>query len=323
MLGASTFRLAGFLTEDEHRSGQEIASELGCTRAAVWKHVQALRALGIDVEAVRGRGYRLATPLELLDRRRIRAALGGDARSGLAGLEVLADCDSTNAELLRRPAGSRHALAVLAEVQSAGRGRRGRGWHSPFGRNLYLSLGWRFDTGLRALSSLPLVVAIAASEVIHRAGLPGQRVKWPNDLVLGGHKLGGCLVEVQGDMNGPCLAVMGIGVNVHMRGDGGADRIDQPWTDLGSHVPGLSRNALAGEIIGELLAGLRQFERLGFGPFTERWRQLDALAGEHVALLRGREKISGIARGIGEQGGLLLESDGRIREYLAGEVTTC
>lgn len=323
MPGEATLRLAHLLTADAFRSGQDIAADLGCSRAAIWKQVQALRALGIDVEASPGRGYRLATPLELLDHAAVLSNCDESVRGRLAGLEILQQCDSTNAELLRRPAGSRHGQAILAEVQSSGRGRRGRHWHSPFGRNIYLSLGWRFERGLRALSCLPLVVALAASRAIHDAGLRTQKVKWPNDLVLDGHKLGGCLVEIQGDVNGPCLAVMGVGINVFMVGDAGVNDIGQPWSDLGSQLPAVSRNRLAGRVISELLTGLQRFEAKGFAPFLRQWRRLDALAGQHVNLLQGRDRISGIARGIGDQGGLLLESGGRLTEYQAGEVSSC
>ncbi len=204
--GPADLLLAGFLSSTETRSGQSIAAELGCSRTAVWKQVGALRALGVGIDAVPGQGYRLREALELLDRERILAAMGA-SRAALGNVRVLATCDSTNDVVRKLGRDEAHGAAVLAERQTAGRGRHGRRWHSPFARNLYLSLGWIFERGVAELGGLPLVVALAATRAIRGAGLRAQGVKWPNDLVVDGRKLGGCLVEIQGDANGPCRAV--------------------------------------------------------------------------------------------------------------------
>lgn len=318
-------RLAGLLTDRDFSSGQAIAAALGCTRAAVWKQVEALRGLGIGIEAAAGKGYRLLEPIEMLNKAAILRACGTDASALLNDLVVLAETPSTNDAVLGLEPGLRHGAVVLAELQSAGRGRRDRSWYSPFARNIYLSLGWRFESGLKALSCLPLVVAIAAANAIEQAGLNGLGIKWPNDLLLDGNKLAGCLVEVQGDLNGPCLAVMGIGVNLRMRGEPGAGIIDQPWTDMASQVPGVSRNGLAGNMLGALLTSLGIFQAQGFGPFLDDWQRLDCLAGYPVTVHRGDERLNGIARGVSPQGGLLLQRSGAVEELLAGEVTlrTC
>lgn len=320
-VSARTLRLAALLSTDEHRSGEDIAAALACSRAAVWKQVGQLRALGIPVSAIPGRGYRLEQPLELLDPEPILACVGASARARLAGLRVVAEIDSTNAELLRWPAADRHGQALLAELQHGGRGRRGRRWHSPFARNVYLSLGWRFDDGLAGLSCLPLVVALAAGIAVERAGVQGLGIKWPNDLVLAGAKLGGCLVEVQGDPQGPCHAVMGVGVNVRMRGAADTAVIDRAWTDLASHAPTATRNAVAGLLLDALLDHLPRFEREGFGPFRADWERRDVLRGRTVTVNHARGAHRGVARGVGVRGGLLVESEGSVVEHLAGEAT--
>ena len=320
-IGAQALRLAGFLSEQQFRSGEAIATVLGCSRTAVWKQVEQLRALGIAVTAVPGQGYRLEQPLELLDGKRIRAVMGKPALARLAGLRVLADIDSTNSALLHVPPSERHGHALLAELQSGGRGRHGRRWHSPFGRNVYLSLGWRFEEGLAEMSCLPLVVALAASHALDRAGLAGHGIKWPNDLVRDGAKLGGCLVEVQGDPQGPCHAVLGVGLNVHMRGAPGVQRIDRQWTDLGSLLPGVSRNVVAGLLLDELLVQLAAFAGQGFEPFREAWQERDVLAGRTVTVQQAQVAVRGLARGIGPRGGLLLETRGVTTEHLAGEAS--
>lgn len=315
-------RLIACLSATEYCSGEHVAAELGCSRTAVWKHVEELRALGVGVEARPGRGYRLREPLELLDGERILARLSPGARSSLVALKIPLDTDSTNSELQRLPAESRHAVAVLAERQAQGRGRRGRSWHSPFARNVYLSLGWRFDTGVGELGSLPLVVALAASDAIRAMGVGGHLIKWPNDLLLGGRKLAGCLVEVQGDASGPCTAVMGVGVNVRMPCTADAEAaIDQPWTDIASQVPGISRNELAAVLLDRLLQSARSFGLFGFDPFRERWAAVDGLAGQAVSLLLAAGRVAGTACGISDRGGLLVKTAKGVRECLTGEVS--
>jgi len=309
-------RLAGFLSAGETRSGEAIAAELGCTRSAVWKHVQALRALGIRVDAVAGQGYRLREPLELLDAGRIRRALDPTVGQAISHLAVLGMVDSTNAWLRARPPAEQPGMAVLAEGQSAGRGRRGQSWVSPFARNIYLSLGWRFESGVEELGRLPLVLALSACDALQETGLDGHAVKWPNDLRMDGRKLGGCLVEAQGDVGGPCLAALGVGINVHM--PAGA-AIDQPWTDVGRHLPGVSRNCLAGSLLNALVTNLGRFAREGFAPFRPHWARRDELAGCEVELRAPSGVVRGVARGIGARGGLLLQSGEIVQEYMTGE----
>jgi BirA family biotin operon repressor/biotin-[acetyl-CoA-carboxylase] ligase len=314
-------RLVACLSAAEHRSGEAIARTLGCSRTAVWKHIGELRDLGVTVEAVAGQGYRLAEPLELLDRERIMAALPAATRTVLAQLRILPEVDSTSAELQRMAPGKQHATALLAECQTAGRGRRGRSWYSPFARNLYLSLGWRFEAGATELGCLPLVVALAVHGALRAAGLQGHAIKWPNDLVLDGRKLAGCLVELQGDASGPCTAIMGVGINVNMPRSADADAaIEQPWTDLGSNVGDASRNDLAATLLDKLVAAMREYDSAGFAPFRQRWAACDGLAGKPVLLAHGRDQVAGIARGISDRGGLRVETPDDIREYLSGEV---
>jgi BirA family biotin operon repressor/biotin-[acetyl-CoA-carboxylase] ligase len=258
---------------------------------------------------------------ELLDVELIQSRLGPVAQQHLAGLQLVAEIDSTNAELLRRPPAARHAFALLAEMQHSGRGRRGRQWQSPFARNIYLSLGWRFAQGMAALGCLPLVVALAAATAVRRLGAQGIGIKWPNDLVAGDAKLGGCLVEMQGDAQGPCHAVLGVGLNVFMMNCAEDHSIDRPWTDLAALLPDSSRNQVAAVLLDELLNQVAQFDRDGFQPFRPAWDKFDVLQGRAVTVYHGQDERRGMACGIGPQGGLLLDQAGQVRELLAGEVT--
>lgn len=318
--GESARSLLQQLSHVETRSGASIADAMGVSRTAVWKHVKTLRQMGIVVDAVAGQGYRLREPVELLEPGIIRKQLGDVATALIRHLHVLGTVDSTNDRLQALDSDSRHASAVLAEMQLSGRGRRGQPWVSPFARNIYLSLGWRFEAGVASLGCLPLVVAIAACEALERSGVGGVRIKWPNDLLLDGAKLGGCLVEVQGDAAGPCLAIVGIGINVRM-GPGLADEIDQPWTDAASANPGVSRNLLAGSLVDALLARINQFAENGFDSFHDAWEARDALQGRAVVVSSASFKAEGLALGISRAGGLRLQSASGVAEYTSGEVS--
>jgi BirA family biotin operon repressor/biotin-[acetyl-CoA-carboxylase] ligase len=316
-------RLVSFLSTSESRSGEAIAARLECSRTAVWKHIESLRELGIAVDAVAGQGYRLREPLELLDEKQIRSGLNARARSSLTGLVVLSLVDSSNSWLQARPVHEQAGLAVLAECQTAGRGRRGQPWISPFGRNLYFSLGWKFESGVGGLGCLPLLLALSACDALGNSGLESHGIKWPNDLQLGGRKLGGCLVEVQGDVSGPCHAVMGVGINVRMPvGCRGTEAIDQAWTDVASGVQDISRNGLAAALLNALVLNLEQFASEGFDAFMDRWHELDVLSGQALELRHAGQRVRGVSRGISRRGALMLQTPQGVGEYTAGEITT-
>jgi len=321
MSSAIIQQLAGFLSATETRSGESIGSMLGCSRTAVWKHVENLRALGIEVDAVAGQGYRLREPLELLDRAKILNSMDSTVSEKLRSLRIESSLDSTNAEVRRLANADQHAAVIIAEHQTGGRGRRGRQWHSPYARNLYLSMGWMFDNALSELGCLPLVVALATASTLQRMGLEGHRVKWPNDLTLDGRKLCGCLVEVQGDSQGPCHAVLGIGINVHMPVSELTGGIDQPWTDLHSRLPDCSRNLLAGLLLEELVTALERYSAQGFSPFGDSWKQWDGLCGRSIGVLTASGEIRGTAAGIDAAGALLLDTGAEIVKLYSGDVS--
>jgi BirA family biotin operon repressor/biotin-[acetyl-CoA-carboxylase] ligase len=258
---------------------------------------------------------------ELLDKATILDKLDPLIHDKLTDLNIEATVDSTNSALQRLPLTQQYATAILAEHQSSGRGRRGRQWHSPFGRNLYLSLGWLFDKPLSELGCLPLVVALATAKALSRAGLRGHQVKWPNDLLLDGRKLCGCLVEMQGESRGPCHAVLGVGINVHMPATGETAGIDQPWTDLSSQLPGFSRNDLAALLLEELIVQLGLFDDQGFEPFKDIWVVWDGLYGQTISVCSGNSQVSGMASGIDDSGALLLDTGTQMLKLHSGEVS--
>jgi BirA family biotin operon repressor/biotin-[acetyl-CoA-carboxylase] ligase len=247
----------------------------------------------------------------------IRERLSASAQEQLRGLTVLRETDSTNSELARLPAERRHGHAVLAEAQTAGRGRRQRAWYSPAGGNIYLSLGWRFETNSVPLSTLPLVAALCLCRALDRVGLRSHGIKWPNDILANGKKVAGILVETQSAGAGPALAIIGIGLNVRMP-EPGANQpgaiIDRPWTDLASQLPAdkqaVSRNELTALLLEELLAGLARFESRGFEAVHEEWQARDLLSGKRLRLEGNGALRYGRAIGVNEDGGLEVDIDG-------------
>jgi len=307
------------LADGRFHSGELLAQSMGVTRAAVWKKVRAMEKLGLTVFRVPGRGYRLAEPLELLDAERIREALPAACREQFKAITVLDQVDSTNTWLSQNPG---EPAVCLAEFQSAGRGRRGRGWVSPFGANLYMSLAWRFDEWPPGFTALGMVAAIAAVRALRGLGLPEVSIKWPNDLMAAGKKLGGVLVDIEGEPPLATRAVIGLGVNVRMPAAAAGD-IDQPWMDLATLANGtpLERNRLAAALIGELMAALGEFARSGFAGFSADWQALDLVAGRAVALHAHDHTVTGVAAGVDEQGALLLKTPQGLKRFVSGDVS--
>ncbi len=230
---------------------------------------------------------------------------------------------STNAEAMQRAEqGGAAGLVCTAEQQTAGRGRRGRQWVSPFASNLYLSLVWEFNQGAAALEGMSLAVGVAVARALATCGIPPVQLKWPNDVLFEGSKLGGILLEMTGDAAGACQVVVGVGLNVSMP-QASAAAIDQAWTDIetiaGGEHPG--RNALLAAILNELLPLVAGFERQGFAHWRQDWQALDAYCGASVVLNTGGAQVAGVARGVDERGALQLETTTGVQSVYGGEIS--
>ena len=310
------------LADGRFHSGEALGTRLGISRAGVWKQVQCLKALGVTIHSVRGRGHRLLHPIELLRSDIIQGRINQNARALLSEIEVIPEVDSTNTLLKARAAqGAPSGSVCLAECQRAGRGRQGRAWVSPFGSNLYLSLLWRFSTGPSALAGLSLVVGVALARALEQCAGQPVGLKWPNDVVWQGRKLGGILIEIAGETSGPTHAIIGVGVNVQMPEDAG-DEIGQPWTDI-SRLGGrpVARNALAAAVLEQLAVALQTFEVQGSAVFLDAWRALDVAAGKAVELHLADRVIGGQAKGIDESGALMIQVGSELRRFCSGEVS--
>ncbi len=314
------------LADGEFHSGESLAESAGVTRSAVWKAIEALRELGVEIDAVTHRGYRLRHASAALDAAAIGAALDPPARAALRRLEVEWSLPSSNAALLAReppPPGACDVL--LVEHQSAGRGRRGRSWLAPLGGSLALSIGASFDPLPRELSSLSLAVGLCVRRALLARGARDLALKWPNDLLAGGDKLGGILIELRAESGGPAYVVIGIGLNLRLAA-GARDAVAATGTraaDLaGAGGDPADRNAIAAAVIGECLHGIERFAREGFAVFAAEWAAADALQGRAVRVLAGNTEQHGIARGIDPGGALRLElPDGRVVAVVSGEVS--
>lgn len=312
--------LLGLLADGQIHSGQSLAQALGVSRTAVWKQVRRAAEKGYSIDTVRGKGYRLVKPVDLLDAGSILRQLPPGLTSSMS-LQVHDETDSTNAEVIRQRANRKdgRALVCLADHQTAGRGRRGRPWQSPPGENLYISFGLTFRGGFAMLDGLSLALGLAVATALEEQGVPGVGLKWPNDVYVNGSKLSGILVELQGELEeGVVQVVAGIGINVHMSS---ADNVDQAWTSLVRAEPGRrwQRNQVAAGIITSVMKVSEVFSAKGFADFREQWQARDVFRDQMLVTADGQ--LLGRGCGIDEQGNYLIETNGKIEKVRAGEIS--
>jgi BirA family biotin operon repressor/biotin-[acetyl-CoA-carboxylase] ligase len=318
---ALTSHVLKSLADGEFHSGEALGRSLGMSRASVWNAMRELGATGLEIYSVRGRGYRLPQPLSLLDSSEVEGHL--QHHGGRFTLEIVDSVGSTNTLLMQRAqAGAPGATVIAAEWQSGGRGRHGRAWHAGIGGALTFSLLWRFTQGASSLAGLSLAIGVALARACAKLGIAGASLKWPNDVVWRGKKLAGILIEMQGDALGPSLAVIGIGVNVRLSAPIRA-RIDQDVTDLESASGRtLDRNELLALLLEELWSVLETFARDGFASLRGEWQQRHAYQGRAVSVvLSDTRRESGVARGVAEDGALLVETHAGMRRYHTGEIS--
>jgi BirA family transcriptional regulator, biotin operon repressor / biotin---[acetyl-CoA-carboxylase] ligase len=318
-------RLFAKLADGAFHSGEALASELAVSRSAIWKAAGSLRDLGATVHAVRNRGYRLPGTAEPLDASRVLELLSATARPHVARVDTAWTLGSTNTVLMERPyprVGTGEAL--LAEYQTAGRGRRGRTWLAPPGGAICLSFSWVFAEVPRDLSALGLVIGVCALEALRRLGVVGAGLKWPNDLLIEDRKLGGILIELRAESSGPACVVIGIGLNVAL----GALLLEQiaatglaPIDLVSAGLKGARRNAVAAGLISSFVQGLLEFERNGLKGFVQRWMDADVLHGRPVTVTGTDGLTKGVARGIDLEGALLVETPQGLLRFISGDVS--
>jgi BirA family transcriptional regulator, biotin operon repressor / biotin---[acetyl-CoA-carboxylase] ligase len=315
--------LLKILSDGQFHSGEKLGEMLGVTRSAIWKVFKQLPALGVDLEGITRRGYRLNGPIELLDDVLIQSQLSIHAQASVSRLDVLESIGSTNDYLLNlAKSGVKKGQVCLAEHQSAGRGRLGRHWHSPYASNIYLSMLWQFEDDPASLSGLSLAVGVAIIRALKAYGIEGAGLKWPNDVLYQGQKLSGTLIELFGESHGHTNIVIGIGLNVAMP-ESAAPSTDVPWTDVAS-ITGETpeRNRLVALLLNELVDELDAFGRQGFAASLPDYREADVLCDQAVTMILPTGNVKGVVKGIGDHGELLFDgADGKAREFTHGEVS--
>ncbi len=314
------YPLLQILADGQTHSGEELGEQLGISRAAVWKRIQDLnRYPGIEIAAQRGQGYALPAPLNLLCRNDIVEEIGS---TETLELTLLASIDSTNDYLKQSSFVANDSIsACVAEYQSAGKGRRGRPWVAPVAGSITLSLRWPFDLPMRKLTGLSIAIGATVAQTLQAMGLKGHGLKWPNDILVEGKKLAGILVEIQGEMEGPCSAVVGVGLNYRIPEQNSAV-IDQPWTDLSKLMEApLSRSQLTGRILATLMQSCRCYETSGLQPFLPDWARFDLYQGQMIQIQSGSKQTTGRYLGLNADGSLIMETDGKLTRCYGGEVS--
>jgi BirA family transcriptional regulator, biotin operon repressor / biotin---[acetyl-CoA-carboxylase] ligase len=266
-------------------------------------------------------GTARSSRVELFDAKLLAERMGRDYPA--LRPEVLDECSSTNTVLAERAkAGAAHGTLLLCEHQSAGRGRRGNAWVSEAGGSVTFSVLWRFPQGAGALAALSLAAAVGAAKALENLGVRGVGVKWPNDLLSDGRKLGGILIETSGDAAGPTAAVVGVGVNLRLSASA-RRRIGAPVADIATACAAVpSRTEVAADLAVSVASALERFSREGFAPFRQPWLELHAWQGKRVVLSRDDRAVAqGEAIGIAEDGALELASERGIERFRSGELS--
>lgn len=324
MTGDMEQRIIRILADGKFHSGEQVAAHLGISRTSVWKKIQAVKErYELEIHAVSGRGYWLPDGIELLDEEIIRGRIPDDLKSNIAHLQVFDKLDSTNRFLLESNDVLPARFSVcLAEMQTHGRGRRGRQWLSPFGKNIQLSVASHLNMPMSQIAGLSIAVGVAVADAVARLGLSQVALKWPNDIHVDQHKLAGLLVEIKGESEGPVKTVIGIGLNVDLPRQL-SDRIDQPVTDLVRHLAGEPpmRNDIAVSLIAHVCQAVKQFSESGLDEFILRWQQYDAYQGKKVVMKNAADAVEGVYLGLDNTGALLLETAQGVKAFNAGEVS--
>ena len=307
--------LIEILQDGQFHSGEELGERLAISRAGVWKKLQRLEAdYGLQIVAIKGRGYCLKHPLSLLNSQRLNQAdLGLDVYC----VESLVSTN-TYAQSLAKESPAK-SFAVLAERQTSGRGRRGRQWQSPYAENLYLSLVVPITGGLRQLEGISLVVGLAVLNTLKAFGIKDAGVKWPNDVLVADKKIAGVLLELSGDPADCASLVIGIGLNVNMQED---SAITQAWTSMAVELGALlDRNQVSIALLRQLNVTLERFFADSFSSFKCEWEADHLWQGKEALLSSGEHVIHGTIMGVDDGGALRLCVEGVERVFSGGELS--
>ena len=316
------YAILKILADGKFHSGQELADRIKVSRTAIWKQLNKIREKQLDVRAIKGKGYQLSEPLELLQVDRILKSISLKPGISIDTINILFSIDSTNQYLLDQLSTSPiHSSVVLTEHQQQGRGRGKNRWESGLGAGIYLSIGWQFALMPNSFSGLSLAVGAVIANCISELTGKFIGLKWPNDLIFEGSKLGGILIESRGQLAGRMDTVIGIGLNVNIF-DGIRNKVDQDITDLKA-VSGciLSRNELAANLISNIINLLTEYPDCGFVHYLQDWRVRDISRGKVASLNMAGNIIEGTVVDVDDQGNLIMSIDGNLEKFSSGDLS--
>ena len=318
------FKIIDVLADGKFHSGEILANQFKVSRVSIWNAISEAEQFGIEIHSVRGKGYKLTHAVELLDESSIKRAIGEQAN--FFNIEVMDITTSTNSVMMQKASeGLPHASCIATNIQTAGKGRRGRKWISELGENLTFSFLWRFNQGAAMLSGLSLVVGIALIRTFKQLGINQALLKWPNDVLIfhekAYKKLAGILIELQGDMDGQSFAVIGIGINLNISKKQ-IKKIDQPAIDLKTITQeSMNPNNLIALIIKELAKVLSEFELNGFSSLKKEWVMSHAFHEKVISLTKGDgQNVNGKVIDISAEGSLILQTNQGQQNFSSGEV---
>jgi BirA family biotin operon repressor/biotin-[acetyl-CoA-carboxylase] ligase len=320
MMNSLTFPILKLLADGKFHSGEAIAQHFNVSRATVWNALQHAESLGIEVFSVRGRGYKLSQALTLLDKQAIVNNMS--QQHAWLNVEVFDTLPSTNSYLMQNMSAKTHGTCVVTNLQTSGRGRRGREWQASLGASLTFSLLWRFQCGAAALSGLSLAVGVALIRGLHEIGATEAKLKWPNDILIHQQKLAGILIELQGDMEGPSTAVIGVGINLQLP-ESLLQKIDQAVTDLNqaTKMP-IDPNMLMASLLKHLVDVLVEFEQAGFENLRHEWTTHHAYHQQAVRMLMpDGSEVTGVVQAISENGSLMVKTENGLQKFMSGEIS--
>lgn len=317
-------QLLHLLSDGRFHSGEVLGAALGMSRTGVWKQLRRWQQKGLVFDVVRGKGYRWSRPIEWWAEEPLRQGINQEINSLITHLQIEPTVASTNEvamELLQRR--NHSGVVCLAEEQTAGRGRRGRQWAAPLGAGFYGSIGWIFEEGVAALEGLSLATGLVVAQALEGYGVTKIGLKWPNDLMLDGAKLGGILIEMHLDTEGRCLVVIGVGINIDLP-NGTAHQLNREVADVAGHFPGerIDRNRLGAKIIEAVVQLLSNYGSSSFAGLRDAWCERDILKDKVVELVGAASiECHGIAKGVDQHGALVVETSLGIKHISSGEVS--
>ena len=315
-------KLLEIISSGEVHSGEELATKLNVSRAAVWKSIRYLKTLGLKIKAIRGKGYCLDKKFEFLSPQDIRKMMSKRSKKSCQDIDIFFQIKSTNLHLLNRLShNSIHGFTIFAEYQSEGRGRRNKKWISPIGSGVCFSIGWHFEVMPISLELLSLYMGVAVARSLDSIGIENVGLKWPNDIIVGERKIGGILLDIKGESTGPLNIVIGIGINYELPKHPPLN-IDQPVTDICSTTgERFSRNMISAILLSNIFEILYDLELGKNLNLINEWRKYDCYLGRKAALILPNQKIIGVLKGVDDQGSLLMLVDGELSSFRSGEVS--